>query len=163
LDTSSRQDLLRREKAENLGCLAATCAIQLGYLEEAIELLDLGRSVLWQQGSYLRSDLETLRADEPELADEFESIGRQLDSGNFSSTVFPMGERDVRDQYLVEGIAKERRRLVCMWEGLLERVRRIPKFECFLKPVPFCQLHQSVGAGHVVIINVSDGPVALVS
>jgi tetratricopeptide (TPR) repeat protein len=69
LDTRSREDTLLREKSENLGCLAATCAIRLGRLEEAVELLDLGRSVFWQQASSLRSDFETLREEDAELAE----------------------------------------------------------------------------------------------
>jgi hypothetical protein len=84
LDTPSRQDILLREKSENLGCLAATCAIQLGRLEEAVELLDLGRSVFWRQASSLRSDLVILREEDAELAERFNRISRQLDARNFS-------------------------------------------------------------------------------
>ena len=53
LNTSSRQNWLLQELPENLGCLAATCAIQVGHLEEAVELLDLSHSVFWQQASLL--------------------------------------------------------------------------------------------------------------
>jgi tetratricopeptide (TPR) repeat protein len=49
LNAHSCQAQLIQAKSENLACLAANCAIQLGCLEEAIEPLDLGRSVFWQQ------------------------------------------------------------------------------------------------------------------
>jgi len=51
LSTASRQNPLFQGNSEHLSCLAATCAIQLGHLEEAVEVFDLGRSVFWQQAS----------------------------------------------------------------------------------------------------------------
>jgi hypothetical protein len=152
LDTTTRQDMLLQEKAENLGCLAATCAIRLGHLEEAVELLDLGRSVFWKQASSLRSDFETLRQQDTEVAEKLEGIGRQLDAGNFYLT----GERKFEDDRRnMEEIGRERRRLVSEWEELVVRVRQLPQFEFFLKPIPFSQLRQSCMTGQVVIINTS--------
>jgi tetratricopeptide (TPR) repeat protein len=157
LNASSRHDKLLQEKSENLGCLAANCAIQLGHLEEAVELLNQGRSVLWQQASSLRSDLEALREEEPELAEELEKIGQQLDAGNFSDTFFTLRQISVDDdQHKPENIGKERHHLAGVWEGLLERVRQLPKFEYFLKPIPFHQFRQAFTAGQVVIINASE-------
>jgi hypothetical protein len=80
LDAASHHEWLLHERSENLGCLAATCAIRLGSLEEAVELLDVGRSVFWQQASSLRSDLELLM-EQPELATELES-GSKTGCGN---------------------------------------------------------------------------------
>jgi hypothetical protein len=106
---------LFQENSENLSCLAASCAIELGNFEEAVELLDLGRSVFWQQASSLRSNLETLRKAEPNLAQEFGKIGWQLDGRNFSSPGSVTGHRV--DQQTPEDFVKERHRLVAMWEG----------------------------------------------
>jgi DNA-binding MltR family transcriptional regulator len=157
LDTNSRQHKLLEEKSENLGCLAATCAIQLGHLEEAVELLDLGRSIFWQQASSLRSDLETLREENLSLAEKLESVGRQLDAGNFFSSGFITTERNVDDdQRSTEDIGKERRQLVGQWEKLVDEVRQLPRLKYFLKPIPFHQLRQAVSTGQAVIINVSE-------
>jgi hypothetical protein len=151
LDVRSQHDWLRRERPDDLGCLAATCAIQLGHLEEAIELLDLGRSVFWQKASSLRIDFEVLREEAPELANELEDVGRQLDVDNFSCTT--------DDPYVgfnrSEEVGRERRRLVGVWEGLLASIRRLPKFKYFLKPKPFDQLRQIATVGQVIIINTS--------
>jgi len=156
LDTQSRQNWLFQEQSEDLGCLAATCAIRIGHLEEAVELLDLGRSVLWQQVASLRSDLELLREAEPELAAELEKISRQLDAGNFSSSLLTIGaDNIIHDQRSAEEIGKIRRHLVGLWEGLVERVRMLPQFNYFLRPVPFDQLRQASAAGRIVIINAS--------
>jgi hypothetical protein len=103
MDTSSCQQRLLQAKPVNLGCLAATCAIRLNLLEEAVELLDLGRSVIWQQASSLRSDLDTLKQNGPELAIEVERVGRQeisppppLPLENSISLIVIAGERTSR-------------------------------------------------------------------
>ena len=120
-----------------------------------MKLLDLGRSVFWQQASSLRSDLETLRDEEPELANELENVGRMLDAGNFSSSFLTIDEQSI----VVNGrenIRKECHHLAGVWEGLVERVRQLPRFEYFLKPIPFRQLCSAATTGRVVIINISE-------
>ena len=156
LSTPSRQDWLLQGDSENLSRMSATCAIQLGRFEEAVELLDLGRSVFWQQASSLRSDLEELREVDLELANQLEMIGAQVDAGNFSSQSLLYVEDPEIRSYGIEDVGRERRRLVGEWEGLrLERVRKLPRFENFLKPVPFSQLRQAAARGQVVVVNVS--------
>lgn len=151
IDTPSRQNWLLEMEPETLSCMAASCAIHLGRLEEAVELLDMGRSFLWQQGSSLRGDLEVLKEEEPMLARKLESVGQQLDAGNFASLSF----LDNIPGQNHEDVAKERRRLVGVWEGLLEEARQLPRFRYFLKPTPFHQLRRAATTGEVVIINVS--------
>jgi hypothetical protein len=156
LEAISRHDWLLNERSEDLTCLAAACAIQLGNLEEAVQLLDFGRSVFWQQAALLRTDLELLREMKPELAKQFESIGRQLDAGNFSGLALNILEHNFGgDRRSSEDIGMERHRLVGLWEKSLDEIRQLPKFEHFLKPIPFNQLCQAVTVGQVVIINVS--------
>src|SRR5882762_5698931 len=150
----SREAQLLRQQPENLGCLAANCAIQLGRFEEAVELLDLGHSVLWQQASSSRTDLVKLRDEEPELAGRVERLSRKLDAGNFSSSISTDDTDNVGDhQRMTEDNVREYRQLVCEWEGLVEKVR--PQFKYFLKPVPFHQLRQICTKGQVVVINAS--------
>jgi hypothetical protein len=48
--------------------------------------------VYWQQASSLHSNLEALKVEDKELAKDLETIGRQLDTGNFSDLNFT-GER----------------------------------------------------------------------
>jgi hypothetical protein len=154
LNTTSRQTSLFLEESEHLSCLAATCAIQQGHLEEAVELLDLGRSIFWQQASSLRVGLEKLKQMEPELANELERVGRKLDADNFPGSLLHTEEHSVGVSS-TEDVGKEHRRLVGEWEGLLDRVRQLPEFEHFLKPAPFRQLRRAAAGGHVIIINVS--------
>jgi hypothetical protein len=91
----------------------------------------------------------------PELVNQLEMIGAQVDAGNFSSqSLLHVEDPEVRS-YSIEDVGRERRRLVGEWEGLLERVRKLPRFENFLKPVPFSQLRQAAAGGQVVVVNVS--------
>jgi tetratricopeptide (TPR) repeat protein len=154
LDPLSHRNHLLREGSESLGCLAATCAIQLGQLDEAVELLDLGRSVYWQQVSSLRSDLETLKEEDKDLANKLESVGRKLDAQkSYDSTL--IGEDQSVGINKKEVVGKQRRLLVRQWENLVERVRQIPGFKYFLRPTPFAQLREAASVGQVIIINVS--------
>jgi hypothetical protein len=156
LDTPSHQDRLLNKKPEELGCLAVTCAIQLGNLKAAIELLDLGRSVFWQQAGSLRSDLELLRVEDQELATELQRVGHQLDANNFSNSLaITRDESDNRDERSAEDVGKERRRLVSLWEDLVEQVRQLPQFKRFLQPVPFDELRQASTEGQIIIVNAS--------
>ena len=56
----------------------------------------------------------------------------------------------------MEDIGREHRRLVGEWEELVDRVRKLPRFKYFLKPIPFHQLRQAVTIGQAVIITVSE-------
>ena len=155
LDTETRQAWLSEKKSEDLGCLAAHCAIQLGLMEEAIELLDLGRSVFWQRASSLRRDLDILSEEEPILAKELDTIGRKLDAGIFSSRFTNTSEYNMAVSSKVENIGRERRHLADAWEGLLDKIRERPKFKYFLRPIPFSELRQAANLGQVIMINFS--------
>ena len=139
-----------REQHQDLGCLAATCAIQLGQFEEAVELLDFGRSVFWRGAMSLPEDLKMLREVEPRLAEEFERLSGQL-AGN-SSFWCSNGQCSPT---IPSGMETFGHLLVGAWEKLTEKIRRLPDFENFLKPLPFHRLRQIAAVGQVVIINVS--------
>ena len=109
LDMPSWQEWLLQENAEDLGCCAATCAIQLGSLEDTGELLDLGQSVFWRQAESLQGDFKMLREERPELAEMLETIGRQLDTMNFSGSLLTVKRQKVGevDNHSQEAIGKE--------------------------------------------------------
>ncbi|MFF2996577.1 CHAT domain-containing protein [Streptomyces sp. NPDC057950] len=120
---------------------AAGCAISCGRLEQAVELLDHGRSVLWGQVLDTRTDLTALREAHPALADRLAGLRAALEEGMWAAP-----EQDTGEQ---------RRRLAQEWEDLLGTVRRLPGFEHFLERLPFSALSGATAAGPLVIINVS--------
>src|ERR1700683_3520895 len=101
-------------------------------------------------------DLQKLREEEPKLAEELGNVSLRLDGGNFSDSVFINDVNNVGGhQHRVEDIVKEHRQLVGEWEELVDRVRQIPRFKYFLRPIPFGNLRQACMEGQVIIINVS--------
>jgi tetratricopeptide (TPR) repeat protein len=120
---------------------AAGCAISCGRLEQAVELLDHGRSVLWGQVLDTRTDLTALREAHPALADRLADLQAALEEGTWTAP-----EQDAGEQ---------RRRLAQEWEDLLGTVRRLPGFEHFLVRLPFSALSGATAAGPFVIVNVS--------
>lgn len=161
LDISSRQEWLAKEEPEKLGCMAASCAIRLGRFEEAVELLDMARSVFWQQASSVRGDLQDLRAQQPELAVELETVSRKLDVSSFSEPP-KLALSDVTQEsrishtVMAERRLAQHRQLVLQREKVIEKIRDIVGFEFYLKPVPFNRLRESIPAGRVVIVNISE-------
>lgn len=156
LDIPSRQDWLLRANAEDLGCLSATCAINLGRFEEAVELLDLGRSVLWQQSSALRGDFQKILRIAPKLASELRTVSLQLDKGNFHSDSLFLTASDIIGGRGQEEFGRKRRDLVGTWEALVKSVRQLPELGYFLRPLPFQRLRQSIAKGKAILINVSE-------
>jgi hypothetical protein len=76
-----------------------------------------------------------LKEDEPELAERLESIGRKLDTWDFSDLMLVVLDKHISGHH--RNPTKERHRLVAIWVAVLERVRQLQKFEHFLKPIPF--------------------------
>jgi hypothetical protein len=65
LDVRSRPTILITAQSNNLGSDAAACAIDLHRYEEAVELLEAGRSVFWSQSLHLRTPLNDLQNSHP--------------------------------------------------------------------------------------------------
>ncbi|MFE4256264.1 CHAT domain-containing protein [Streptomyces sp. NPDC056910] len=120
---------------------AAACAIACGRLEQAVELLDHGRSVLWGQVLDTRTDLTALRETHPALTDRLAGLRAALEEGTWTAPGQDTGE--------------QLRQLAHEWEELLGEVRRLPGFEHFLVPLPFSMLSGATAAGPLVIVNVS--------
>ncbi|MEU9118302.1 CHAT domain-containing protein [Streptomyces sp. NPDC048506] len=139
LARSERERLLARRS--HVASEAAACAISCGRLEQAVELLDHGRSVLWGQVLDTRTDLTALREAHPALADRLADLRAALEEGTWTAP-----EQDAGEQ---------RRRIAQEWEDLLDKVRRLPGFEHFLVPLPFSALSGATDAGPLVIVNVS--------
>ena len=132
-----------------LACDAAAAAVIAGRPERAVELLELGRSVLWRQLLDLRSDLALLDKEDRNLAAELRNVREQLDDA--AAQPPPQTEQSGAQRDLNE----RRRELARQWDMLVDQVRHRPGFEHFLGPTPFAKLRQAAAGGPVAIINVS--------
>ncbi|MFG3496743.1 CHAT domain-containing protein [Streptomyces sp. NPDC047886] len=141
---------------------AAACAVCCGRLEQAVELLDQGRSVLWGQALDTRTDLTALRAAHPELAERLDTVRSGLDATTTIDATDaradaraggPPGARAGGPPGDPDG--ERQRRLAREWEELLAEVRRLPGFAGFLLPLPFAELSRATADGPMIIVNVS--------
>lgn len=147
---SRREQLLQR--SINLPCDAARCAIELGQYEKAIELLESGRSIFWKQLLELHHPLDDLRKDAPEIADELQKVGEELERGGLRRRRdHPSVNSELEAQ--ADEIENYYARLGERREKLITEARKIPGFERFLLPLTFKELALSAKPGHVVVLN----------
>jgi hypothetical protein len=78
------QESLISENSD-LASRAAEFALEAEDANGAVEVLEMGRGVLWAQILDLRSDLEALHAQDPELARRLETLRAIIDAGGHST------------------------------------------------------------------------------
>jgi tetratricopeptide (TPR) repeat protein len=152
LDQASQEHHLR--ETAGLASDAAAAAIAAGQPARAVELLEAGRSLLWEQALHLRQDLAGLRDRAPDLAAALEAaravLNRPVTYGGLD-TVGDIDQMYGAEQRMLE----ERRRAARDWDAVVDRVRRIDGFGHFLRPVPFADLRAAAADGPVVFVNIS--------
>jgi hypothetical protein len=142
---------------------AAAWAISNGNLERAVELLELGRNVLWSQLLQLRGDLDDLRREHPGAARRLDALRAVLDQPEAGSAYQTAPTSDDRVAGLAGGRPPAERRyrdearIIAAhdWDQLVAEVRAIPGYRSFMRAPDFAELTRDIGDRTVVIINVS--------
>ncbi|KAF6741476.1 CHAT domain-containing protein [Ephemerocybe angulata] len=158
LTATLEQTLQRRyahlRDSSGLPLQGASSAFTLGRIDKALEWLEQGRCLVWGQLTNLRTPLDDLRRHDSSLAQNFMETSKQLETaGSVRSTA----RMDMlpSEKISLEEEAQRHLQLARQWEGLLERVRAIPGFRNFLKPLPFEAILQDLPeSGYVIVINV---------
>lgn len=158
MDRRSGEEALSR--VAGLASEAAAAALAAGRPEEAVELLESGRTMLWSQLLDNRSDLRAIRAQNPELARELEAVRTAIDAVDSPVTsditaAMTGGIPDLTQVTPRVTDSGQRYALHTRWNALVERVRGLPGLAGFLRPTPLADLLPPPGTGPVVIINVS--------
>jgi tetratricopeptide (TPR) repeat protein len=122
---------------------AAAIAISLGQYEKALEWLEQGRSIVWNQILQLRTPVDELRRVNSDLADRLIQVSRLIDRGV------------ERKGGTTESDAQRHRALTMEWESIIEQVRSLPNFENFLKPLQVSRLMDAARNGPVIVLNVA--------
>ncbi|KAH7325429.1 CHAT domain-containing protein [Rhizoctonia solani] len=130
---------------------AASAAISSGEFTLAIEWLEQGRSIVWNQIILLRSPLDELHIHHPSLASRLQSLGHELHNAG-SRVSNP--EAPATDSTNLEQEAQKHHQLAQEYTDLLSQVRQLPGFENFLRPKAANELVNAARSGPVVIINV---------
>ncbi|KAH7885472.1 CHAT domain-containing protein [Phlebopus sp. FC_14] len=136
-----RQCFVRRHVAA-LSVEAASCAVRHNQPDEAIEILEQGRMMLWSHLARALTPLDDLRATGQHgasLADEFERLSAQLERiPRISSTA-----------------SKSCRLLLKERDTVVEQIRRIHGFKHFFLRSHFLELQKAASDGPVIIVNAS--------
>lgn len=108
----------------------------------AWEIAEQGRSVLLSAQLDLRTDLTELRRIRPDLAERFENLQSDLDTG----ADVPARTRD--QVTAAQGWTQD-----FTWHTVLAGIRELDGFEKFLAPLDWADLTQAAEGGAVVLVN----------
>ncbi|KAI0037463.1 hypothetical protein FA95DRAFT_1619055 [Auriscalpium vulgare] len=120
-------------------------AIENGKLDEAVELWEQGRGILWAKMKDYRLPIEKLKLHNEILAKEFEITTHQL---NQMTTIEPPS---ITTQYQREKPWEMKRKLIDKWSKIIKEIQSLEGFKTFLKPLPFSILSKVALEGPVTI------------
>ena len=143
--------------ASNLTTSASAAAIDAGQSGTAVEWLEQGRCLVWNQIQQLRSPVKNLCIHSPSLADHFLYIANELETfGSRQTKSIVSSEADSMSQMITTQDENKRHvELAKDWTELLEKIRNLPGFSDFLCPPTCSNLFQDLPQdGPVVIFNI---------
>lgn len=142
----------RLEDIGDIAVEAASWAISVKDYKRALEWLEEGRSVVWNQILLLRTPLDELSAMHVSLGQRLREIALELERGASQPTIFLLSSEDHSSD--LEKAAQQHRRLATEWDQLLEQARQIPGFDHFMRPRKADVLVRAARNGPIVVINV---------
>ncbi|EJC99388.1 uncharacterized protein FOMMEDRAFT_161001 [Fomitiporia mediterranea MF3/22] len=153
-----------RHHSMTFGVNGVAYAIEGNRLEEAVEMLEQGRGLLWSQMRGFRTPLDCLEKVNSELANSFRDVSRQLESlATSSSTVLQSLSSTVvtrssvlnahSEGKLYEEQLKLKIQLSTKQEGVINEIRKIPGFTSFLAATSFHVLQCAASEGPVIVVN----------
>ena len=158
LDNTVQHRYESLKDTSQLTMTASAAALSVDCPEKALEWLEQGRSIVWNQINRLRTPVEELRVHDSGLADRFSTLSVQLENaGSRTDPRSAGGELSTDAKISLQNEAHNHIQLAQDWEALLTSIRNlnIPQFKNFLRPRK-CEdlLHGLPDSGHVIIINV---------
>jgi tetratricopeptide (TPR) repeat protein len=156
LDQTVQRRHSQLDTLSNIALEAASSACSLGRPDKALEWLEQGRCLVWNQLNQLRTPLDDLLLCDAHLAARVRDVATQLDHAG-SSRKSSRPALTMTEKLSLEEDASVHLRLAREWEKLLQQVRAIEGFESFLQPSPCSALLQHLpNSGAIIVINVDD-------
>ena len=139
-----------------LSASAAATAFSYGEHNLALEWLEQGRCLVWRQLNDLRTPLDDLYMYNPALADDLLRVSKSLENAGSQAEVPPFtAETTMMEKMSIQDEENAHIKLAKEWDQLLTKVRAIPTFEDFLRPVSCSTLLKHLpDSGPVVVINI---------
>ncbi|QRV78781.1 hypothetical protein RhiJN_06796 [Ceratobasidium sp. AG-Ba] len=137
----------------SVGLEAASVAALSNKFELAIEWLEQGRSIVWNQFLGLRTPLDGLMVVDPSLGREIQYTAQRM-RNLFTQDLDHMESSISRNDS--ELIAQDYRRLAHRWEQLVQRAQSLPELQEFLRPKKAQELLAACENSTVVIVIVHE-------
>ena len=136
----------------------ASYQIERGQLELAVETIEQGKMLIWDEIYGLRTFVGRLRRFNPDLADRLATVSQDLVEVNASILAHrvagsQLDEEDHEHMDNFSPLIKKRRRLLRERQDLTAAVKTLPGFENFMESVPFRTLQHAASRGPIIIIN----------
>ncbi|KAF5331233.1 hypothetical protein D9611_013063 [Ephemerocybe angulata] len=133
---------------------AAAAACALDRPDKALEWLEQGRCLVWNQLNNLRTPLDDLRIQDEILAQEIANVSQELETAG-SSRLQPHVDMSLSEKMSLEGEARAHLELAKKWDALLREARAIPGFGSFLMPRPCSDIMSHLPeSGPIIVLNV---------
>ncbi|KAF8983839.1 CHAT domain-containing protein [Cyathus striatus] len=152
LDIKNRHQRLIKLSLQGISSDAASCAIKAGNIEKAVEFLEHGRSIFWQQAMNLQSSTDILQEVDPDLVKELATLSREL---NISSFYTQAKDTSKNYQDFLNRQSTKRIDLSEKWNKLLEKAQSIPGCEVLFKPISYSKLTYAALNSIIVILSVT--------
>jgi hypothetical protein len=139
----------------------ASYRVDLHQLEEAIEILERGRAVLWSEMRRLRVSIDQLVVVHPDLGRKFAAVNRDLEeltksvppSHNLSMDSDDATADNLRAVDPFGRLLLKQRGLVKERAELISQIQALPGFDTFLASPSFDTIRSAALSGPVIIIN----------
>lgn len=139
----------------DLTMTAAATAMDAGELGTAIEWLEQGRCLVWSQINQLRSPVDSLRAQDPALAEQFLTVSKALEEfgsrAEEAESVDVGGTEDMPHLIATQDEVLAHVRLAQEYQILLAKIRGIIGFEYFLRPLKTSDLMAKLPKNSAVV------------
>ncbi|KAG9090410.1 hypothetical protein FRC06_001093 [Ceratobasidium sp. 370] len=133
----------------NVALEAAAIAIEFQAHDLAVEWLEEGRSIVWQQRLQILNPMEDLRRANHELAERLKNVAIQISLAEMAKQTVDISH----DASSHEQSAQQHRRLAEKWDKLLHEARLLDGFDDFLQPKKLPWLTGAAHSGAVAIVN----------
>ena len=137
----------------------ASHLVHSGQFEQAIEVLERGRALLWSELRGLRTSIHHISGADPLLAEKFTAINREVEKLamsvllNQSPRVNDDGAEDDEFRDPFGRLLVKQRKLLEERDGIISQIRSLPGLQNFLMPPSFDTLRSAALRGPVIIIN----------
>ncbi|KAJ7434940.1 CHAT domain-containing protein [Mycena latifolia] len=143
-------------KAEKVVRDAAAAAIISDEYATAVEWLEQGRSVIWSQFLNLRTPLDALKHERPDLAERLIFLSMQLEGSSIRDGYAEVVSGPIESSQSILSVGSRYHEYAHERDKLLAHIRALTGFESFLLPRKITELSLASIGGPVVVINASE-------